>query len=34
LLSDDKTSASNVVAEAMTIINAINKNSDKSTGVA
>ena len=33
LLSDDKTSASNVVAEAMTIINAINKNSDKSTGV-
>ena len=34
LLSDDKTSASNVVAEAMTIINAINKNSDKNTGVA
>ena len=33
LLSDDKTSASNVVAEAMTIINAINKNSDNSTGV-
>jgi regulator of protease activity HflC (stomatin/prohibitin superfamily) len=33
LLSDDKTSASNVVAEAMTIINAINKNSDTSTGV-
>jgi regulator of protease activity HflC (stomatin/prohibitin superfamily) len=28
LLSDDKTSASNVVAEAMTIINAINKRSD------
>jgi len=29
LLNDDKTSASNVVAEAMTIINAINKNKDK-----
>jgi regulator of protease activity HflC (stomatin/prohibitin superfamily) len=28
LLNDDKTSASNVVAEAMTIINAINKNKD------
>ena len=28
LLSDDKTGASNVVAEAMTIINAINKRSD------
>ena len=28
LLSDDKTGASNVVAEAMTIINAINKNKD------
>ena len=34
LLSDDKTSASNVVAEAMTIINAINKNNDVSTGVS
>ena len=33
LLSDDKSSASNVVAEAMTIIIAINKNSDTSTGV-
>jgi regulator of protease activity HflC (stomatin/prohibitin superfamily) len=33
LLSDEKTSASNVVAEAMTIINAINKKSDDSTGV-
>jgi regulator of protease activity HflC (stomatin/prohibitin superfamily) len=32
LLSDDKTSASNVVAEAMTIINAINKNKDSNTG--
>ena len=31
LLSDDKTSASNVVAEAMTIINAINKNKDDSS---
>ena len=33
LLSDEKTSASNIVAEAMTIINAINKNKDSSTGV-
>jgi regulator of protease activity HflC (stomatin/prohibitin superfamily) len=33
LLSDDKTSASNIVAEAMTIINAINKNKDNNTGV-
>lgn len=34
LLNDDKTSASNVVAEAMTIINAINKNKDNSDGVS
>lgn len=34
LLNDDKTSASNVVAEAMTIINAINKNKDNSGGVS
>jgi regulator of protease activity HflC (stomatin/prohibitin superfamily) len=34
LLSDDKTSASNIVAEAMTIINAINKNKDNSAGVS
>ncbi|MBE9560915.1 MAG: paraslipin [Proteobacteria bacterium] len=34
LLSDDKTSASNVVAEAMTIINSINKNKDNSAGVS
>lgn len=34
LLSDDKTSASNVVAEAMTIINAINKNKENNTGVS
>ena len=34
LLSDDKTSASNIVAEAMTIINSINKNKDTSTGVS
>lgn len=33
LLSDDKTNASNVVAEAMTIINAINKTKDNSAGV-
>jgi len=33
LLSDEKTSASNVVAEAMTIINAINKKNDDSAGV-
>jgi len=32
LLSDEKTSASNMVAEAMTIINAINKNKENSTG--
>ncbi len=34
LLSDEKTSASNVVAEAMTIINAINKKNEDSTGVS
>ncbi len=34
LLSDEKTSASNIVAEAMTIINAINKKNDNSTGVS
>ncbi len=34
LLNDDKTSASNVVAEAMTIINAINKNNENTTGVS
>ena len=34
LLSDDKTSASNIVAEAMTIINSINKNKNNSTGVS
>ena len=34
LLSDDKTSASNIVAEAMTIINSINKNKDNSAGVS
>lgn len=34
LLNDDKTSASNVVAEAMTIINTINKNKDNSGGVS
>lgn len=34
LLSDDKTSTSNVVAEAMTIINSINKNNGSSTGVS
>ncbi len=33
LLSDDKTSASNVVAEAMTIINAINKDKNNAAGV-
>jgi len=33
LLSDDKTSASNIVAEAMTIINAINKNNASNSGV-
>ncbi|NOX08314.1 MAG: paraslipin [Gammaproteobacteria bacterium] len=32
LLSDDKTSASNIVAEAMTIINSINRNKDNNTG--
>ncbi len=31
LLSDEKTSASNIVAEAMTIINAINKKSENNT---
>lgn len=34
LLSDEKTSASNIVAEAMTIINAINKKNDNSAGVS
>lgn len=34
LLSDEKTGASNMVAEAMTIINAINKNNDRSTGAS
>ena len=34
LLSDEKTGASNIVAEAMTIINAINKNNEQSTGVS
>lgn len=33
LLSDEKTSASNIVAEAMTIINAINKKNDDSAGM-
>jgi len=33
LLSDEKTSASNMVAEAMTIINAINKKNDSGNGV-
>jgi regulator of protease activity HflC (stomatin/prohibitin superfamily) len=32
LLSDDKTSASNVVAEAMTIINTINRSDEASSG--
>jgi len=32
LLSDDRTSASNVVAEAMTIINAINRSDEASSG--
>ena len=34
LLSDDKTSASNVVAEAMTIIHAINKKNDSNDAVS
>jgi len=34
LLSDDKTSASNIVAEAMTIINSINKKKDNGAGVS
>ena len=34
LLSDEKTSASNIVAEAMTIINAINKQANNSTGAS
>ena len=34
LLSDEKTGASNIVAEAMTIINSINKNNDNSAGVS
>jgi len=34
LLSDEKTSASNIVAEAMTIINAINKNNDRGAGAS
>ena len=34
LLSDEKTGASNIVAEAMTIINSINKNKDNSAGVS
>ena len=34
LLSDEKTGASNIVAEAMTIINAINKNNEQSTSVS
>ncbi|MBT8120423.1 MAG: paraslipin [Gammaproteobacteria bacterium] len=34
LLSDEKTSASNMVAEAMTIINAINRKNDDSAGGA
>lgn len=34
LLSDEKTGASNIVAEAMTIINAINKKNDNSTGAS
>ena len=34
LLSDEKTGASNIVAEAMTIINSINKNKDSGAGVS
>lgn len=34
LLSDEKTGASNIVAEAMTIINAINKKNGNSTGAS
>ncbi len=34
LLSDDKTSAPNIVAEAMTIINAINKNKNDHAGTS
>ncbi len=34
LLNDEKTSAANVVAEAMTIINSINKNKDNNVGAS
>lgn len=34
LLSDEKTGASNIVAEAMTIINAINKNNEQSASAS